>query len=81
VHWSLIRKRSHYPSDVIAGGALGIAVAMVMWKLWPPEHSAHEEAPLVPAGVGGERPGGRSELPADGAGNASQPPTSFGAPQ
>jgi undecaprenyl-diphosphatase len=36
VHWSLIRKRAHYPSDVLAGGALGIAVALVLWKLWPP---------------------------------------------
>jgi membrane-associated phospholipid phosphatase len=81
VHWSLIRKRAHYPSDVIAGGVLGIAVAMVVWKLWPPGHPANEDAPLVPAGVGGERPCGRSDLSADGAGNASQPPSSFGAPQ
>lgn len=36
VHWSLIRKRSHYPSDVLAGGALGILVALAAWKLWPP---------------------------------------------
>ncbi|MDP8961139.1 MAG: phosphatase PAP2 family protein, partial [Actinomycetota bacterium] len=36
VHWSLVRKRSHYPSDVLAGGALGISVALAMWKLWPP---------------------------------------------
>jgi membrane-associated phospholipid phosphatase len=35
VHWSLIRKRAHYSSDVLAGGALGIAVAMTMLKLWP----------------------------------------------
>ena len=36
VHWSLVRKRAHYPSDVLAGGALGIAVAFAAWKLWPP---------------------------------------------
>ncbi|MDP9020982.1 MAG: phosphatase PAP2 family protein, partial [Actinomycetota bacterium] len=36
VHWSLVRKRSHYVTDVIAGGALGIAVALAAWKLWPP---------------------------------------------
>lgn len=36
VHWSLVRKRAHYPTDVIAGGALGIAVALAAWKLWPP---------------------------------------------
>lgn len=39
VHWSLVRKRAHYPSDVLAGGALGIAVAAAAWKLWPPETS------------------------------------------
>ena len=42
VHWSLVRKRAHYPSDVIAGGALGIAVALVAWKLWPPGESDRE---------------------------------------
>ena len=36
VHWSLIRKRSHYLTDVLAGGALGLLVALVVWKLWPP---------------------------------------------
>lgn len=36
VHWSLIRKRGHYPSDVLVGGALGIVVALAAWKLWPP---------------------------------------------
>ncbi len=40
VHWSLVRKRAHYPSDVLAGGALGIAVALTVWKLWPPRRSA-----------------------------------------
>jgi undecaprenyl-diphosphatase len=39
VHWSLIRKRAHYPSDVLAGGALGIAVALAAWKLWPPKRA------------------------------------------
>ena len=46
VHWSLIRKRSHYPSDVIAGGALGILVALAGWKLCPPEKvdpTAHDD--------------------------------------
>ena len=36
VHWSLIRKRAHYPTDVLAGGALGIGVALAVRKLWPP---------------------------------------------
>ncbi len=30
-----IPKLGHYPSDVLVGGALGIVVAMVSWKLWP----------------------------------------------
>ena len=48
VHWSLVRKRAHYPTDVLAGGALGIAVALAIWKLWPPrpdEQPAPEEEP------------------------------------
>lgn len=40
VHWSLVRKRAHYPSDVFAGGVLGFAVALAAWKLWPPQRSA-----------------------------------------
>ena len=39
VHWTLVRKRAHYPSDVLAGGALGAAVALAAWKLWPPRGS------------------------------------------
>ncbi len=35
-HWSLVRSRGHYPSDVLAGGALGVAVALAAWRLWPP---------------------------------------------
>jgi membrane-associated phospholipid phosphatase len=57
VHWSLIRKRAHYPSDVLTGGALGIAVALGMWKLWPPGDAAQEDTQRVPAGRGGEREG------------------------
>ena len=47
VHWSLVRKRAHYPSDVLAGGALGIAVALAMWKRWPPGKPAAEDIPVV----------------------------------
>lgn len=47
VHWSLVRKRAHYPSDVIAGGALGMAVALGAWKLWPPRRSTDEATPPV----------------------------------
>lgn len=35
-HWSLLRAREHYPSDVVAGGALAFVVAGAAWKLWPP---------------------------------------------
>jgi membrane-associated phospholipid phosphatase len=37
VHWTLIRKRAHYPSDVLIGGALGIAVSLLSRKVWPPQ--------------------------------------------
>lgn len=33
--WSLLRARSHYLSDVIAGAALAVGVAAAAWKLWP----------------------------------------------
>jgi membrane-associated phospholipid phosphatase len=51
VHWSLVRKRAHYPSDVLAGGVLGIAVALGAWKLWPPRHSYKVDPPRVPSGA------------------------------
>lgn len=34
-HWSLVRTRSHYPTDVFAGGVLAVATVLVMWRLWP----------------------------------------------
>jgi membrane-associated phospholipid phosphatase len=43
VHWSLIRKRAHYPSDVLAGGALGIGVALAVRKLWPPQTASAQD--------------------------------------
>lgn len=39
-HWSLVRSRGHYLSDVLAGGALGVAVALAAWRMWPPEGEA-----------------------------------------
>ena len=50
VHWSLIRKRSHYVSDVVAGGALGIAVALAAWRLWPPGGPRHRADTASPDG-------------------------------
>jgi membrane-associated phospholipid phosphatase len=35
-HWSLIRARRHYPSDILGGGAVAVAVAVAAWKLRPP---------------------------------------------
>ncbi len=43
VHWALVRKRAHYPTDVLAGGVLGIVVALAAWKLWPPRREADED--------------------------------------
>lgn len=36
-HWSLVRSRGHFPSDVFFGGSLGVGVAFAVWRLWPPE--------------------------------------------
>ncbi len=41
-HWSLVRSRGHYVTDVLAGGTLGVLVAAVAWKLWPPGGEAGE---------------------------------------
>ena len=35
-HWSLIRSGKHHVSDVLAGGAIGLGVAYIVWKPWPP---------------------------------------------
>jgi undecaprenyl-diphosphatase len=37
-HWSLVRTRAHHLSDVLAGGALGIAVAAGVRAAWPRRH-------------------------------------------
>ncbi len=42
--WSLVRSRSHYPSDVFAGAGLAIAVSLLMLKIWPPVRSRADEA-------------------------------------
>ncbi len=46
--WSLVRSRSHYPSDVFAGAGLAIAIALVARRLWPPVRPGaddHGESP------------------------------------
>lgn len=35
-HWSLLRTRKHYPSDIVAGGAIALAVSAGAWKIRPP---------------------------------------------
>jgi undecaprenyl-diphosphatase len=47
-HWSLIRSDKHHVSDVLAGGAIGLGVAYLMRKSWPPDTSP----------FGGVAPGG-----------------------
>ena len=42
-HWALVRGREHYPSDVFVGGALGIAVALTAWRLWPPRRQRSDD--------------------------------------
>lgn len=42
-HWSIVRSRGHYMSDVLAGGGLGIAVALAAWRLWPPGGAEDDE--------------------------------------
>ena len=36
-HWSIVRSRGHYPSDVFVGGCVGVAVAAAVWVLRPPQ--------------------------------------------
>jgi membrane-associated phospholipid phosphatase len=64
VHWSLVRKRAHYPTDVLAGGVLGAAVAATAWKLWPPQRRAQKDVPdsQAIAGDGSSDGSGRSEV-------------------
>ena len=58
VHWSLVRKRAHYPSDVLVGGALGMAVAGAAWLLRPAGRSSSNGITEKPAAPG---PAGRDD--------------------
>ena len=42
-HWSLVRSRAHHVSDILAGGTLGIAVALAVGALWPSAESGPSE--------------------------------------
>lgn len=39
-HWSLMRARKHYPSDIVAGGVIALAVTATAWKLRPPNRAS-----------------------------------------
>ena len=51
-HWSLVRSRGHYPTDVLAGGVLAVALTAVLWKLWPPRQNGGQQVPTsAPASI------------------------------
>ena len=39
-HWSLVRTRAHHLTDVLAGGAIGIGVAVGVGAFWPAKEPA-----------------------------------------
>ncbi|MBV8997113.1 MAG: phosphatase PAP2 family protein [Pseudonocardiales bacterium] len=43
-HWSLIHSEKHHVSDVLAGGAIGLGVARIVRKAWPPDTRRESEA-------------------------------------
>jgi len=54
-HWSLVRSHIHYPSDVIAGGTIAVAVNAVAWTQLPPRRlragrANEEQTERSPAG-------------------------------
>jgi len=42
--WSLVRSRAHYPSDIFAGAAISVALALIAWKVWPPHRTTETNA-------------------------------------
>jgi membrane-associated phospholipid phosphatase len=50
-HWSLWRSRSHYVTDILAGDAVGLALALTIPKLWPTPTPATSAGR---AGLGGD---------------------------
>lgn len=49
-HWSLIRSDKHHVSDVLTGGVIGLGVAYLTWKSWPPDASPSVRWPQAAAG-------------------------------
>jgi undecaprenyl-diphosphatase len=71
--WSLLRSRSHYVSDVVAGGALAVVVATAAWKLWPPPRAAAARRRDA-AGAGGPSVEASPQRPTGtGTGDPAQP--------
>ncbi|MDP9070979.1 MAG: phosphatase PAP2 family protein [Actinomycetota bacterium] len=57
-HWSVVRSRGHYPSDVLVGGLVGVVVAFAAWKLWPPARRTEDDvAPGALASGAGDQEG------------------------
>lgn len=61
-HWSLMRSRIHYPSDIIAGGVVAVAVTGAAWKLWPP-HARRGRPPARLAAGDHDPPAGDAPHP------------------
>jgi undecaprenyl-diphosphatase len=59
-HWSLVRSRAHHLTDILAGGALGIGVAVTVGALWP--HSDNPDG----SGTGKDDDGDRLMTRIDG---------------
>jgi membrane-associated phospholipid phosphatase len=51
-HWSLVRTRAHHLTDILAGGAVGIAVAVAVGAMWPDD--AVDPPGPINGGVGKE---------------------------
>jgi undecaprenyl-diphosphatase len=51
--WSLVRSRAHYPSDIFAGAAISVVVALVASKVWPAHRSDASVTAGSPAGESG----------------------------
>lgn len=45
--WAMVRSRGHYPSDIFGGAAISVAVALILWKAWPPHRIRPDGLPQV----------------------------------
>lgn len=64
-HWSLLRARKHYPSDIIGGGVIALAVSVAAWKLRPPARAGDAAARRMPC-RGATNDGRQAARPARG---------------